>query len=99
MGANGPVYRWEFEKRGRPVTVSVSGPLIVNDVEFMICAALGGVGLAYALEEHVAEHIERGTLLRVLDDWCPPFEGYFLYYPSRRQQPRALQALADVLRV
>jgi DNA-binding transcriptional LysR family regulator len=99
MGADGPVYRWEFEKRGKPVTVSVSGPLIVNDVEFMNRAALDGVGLAFALEEHVAEHIARGTLVRVLEDWCPPFEGYFLYYPSRRHQPRALQALVDALRV
>jgi DNA-binding transcriptional LysR family regulator len=99
IGADGPVYRWEFEKRGKPVTVSVSGPLTVNDVEFMIRAALDGVGLAFALEEHVAEHIARATLVRVLEDWCPPFEGYFLYYPSRRHQPRALQALVDALRV
>ncbi len=99
MGADGPVYRWEFEKRGKPVTVSVSGPLIVNDVEFMIRAALDGVGLAFTLEEFVAEDIARGRLARVLEDWCPPFEGYFLYYPSRRHQPRALQALVDALRV
>ncbi len=88
MGADGPVYRWEFEKRGKPVTVSVSGPVIVNDVELMIRAALDGVGLAFALEEHVAEHIARGDLVRVLEDWCPPFAGFFLYYPSRRHQPR-----------
>lgn len=99
MGTDGPVYRWEFEKRGKPVTVSVSGPLIVSDAEFMIRAALDGVGLAFSLEEYVAEHIARGRLVRVLEDWCPPFEGYFLYYPSRRHQPRALQALVDALRV
>ena len=99
MGTDGPVYRWEFERRGKPVTVSVSGPLIVSDAEFMIRAALNGVGLAFALEQYVAEHIARGTLVRVLEDWCPPFEGYFLYYPSRRHQPRALQALVDALRV
>jgi DNA-binding transcriptional LysR family regulator len=99
MGTDGPVYRWEFERRGKPVTVSVSGPLIVSDAEFMIRAALNGVGLAFALEQYVAEHIARGTLVRVLKDWCPPFEGYFLYYPSRRHQPRALQALVDALRV
>ena len=57
MGAGGPVYRWEFEKRGKPVTVSVTGPLIVNDVELTLRAALDGVGLAFALEEHAAEHI------------------------------------------
>lgn len=99
MGPDGPVYRWEFEKRGRPVTVSVTGPLIVNDVELTIRAALDGVGLAFALEEHAAEYIARGKLVRVLEDWCPPFAGFFLYYPSRRQQPAAFQALVDALRV
>jgi len=99
MGAGGPVYRWEFEKRGKPVTVSVSGPLVVNDVELTLRAASDGVGLAFALEEHVAERIARGELVRVLEDWCPPFDGFFLYYPSRRQQPAALQALVDALRV
>src|SRR5713226_5637714 len=99
MGAGGPVYRWEFEKRGKPVTVSVSGPSIFNDVDLTLRAALDGVGLAFALEEHVAERIARGELVRVLEDWCPPFDGFFLYYPSRRQQPAALQALVDALRV
>jgi DNA-binding transcriptional LysR family regulator len=99
MGAGGPVYRWEFEKNGRPVTVSVTGPLIVNDVELTLRAALDGVGLAYALEEHAAGHIARGRLVRALADWCPPFDGFFLYYPSRRHQPAALQALVDALRV
>ena len=99
MGAGGPVYRWEFEKRGKPVTVSVSGPLVVNDVELTLRAALDGVGLAFALEEHVAERVARGELVRVLEDWCPPFDGFFLYYPSRRQRPAALQALVDALRV
>jgi DNA-binding transcriptional LysR family regulator len=99
MGPDGPVYRWEFEKRGRPLTVSVSGPVVVSDAEFMIRAALDGVGLAFMLEDYVREHIARGRLVRVLDDWCPPFDGYFLYYPSRRHQPPALQALVDTLRI
>src|SRR5262245_40534275 len=99
MGAEGSIYRWEFEKRGQPVTVSVSGPLIVNDVDLTLRAALDGVGLAFALEEHVAHLIARGSLVRVLADWCPPFDGFFLYYPSRRHQPPALQALVDALRV
>jgi DNA-binding transcriptional LysR family regulator len=99
MGVHGPVYRWECEKRRRPLTVSVSGPLVVNDAEFMIRAALDGVGLAFALEDYVAGHIARGKLVRVLEDWCPPFDGYFLYYPSRRHQPPALRALVDSLRV
>ena len=97
-GAAG-VYRWEFEKRGKPVTVSVSGPLIVDDVEPVVRAALDGVGLAFLFEERAAPYIERGELVRVLEDWCSPFAGFFLYYPSRSQQPAALQALVDVLRV
>ena len=99
MGAFGPVYRWEFEKRGKPVTVSVSGPLILSDVELTIRAALDGLGLAFALEEHAASHLARGALVRVLEDWCPPFDGFLLYYPSRRHQPPALRALVDALRV
>jgi DNA-binding transcriptional LysR family regulator len=99
MGTGGPVYRWEFEKRGKAVTVSGSGPVIVSDAQFMIRAALDGVGLAYLLEDYVLEHIARGDLVRVLEDWCPPFDGYFLYYPSRRHRSPALQALVDTLRV
>ena len=79
--------------------MSVSGPLIVNDAELLIRAALDGVGLAFLLEDYVAEPIARGALVRVLEDWCPRFDGYFLYYPSRRHQPPALQALVDAIRV
>ncbi len=99
MGGHGPVYRWEFEKRGKPATVSVSGPLIVNDAEFMIRAALDGVGLAFLLQDYVVQHIARGELVRVLEDWCPPFDGYFLYYPSRRHQPPPLRVLVEALRI
>jgi DNA-binding transcriptional LysR family regulator len=99
MSASGTVYRWEFEKRGKPVTVSVSGPAIYTDPGFILRAALDGLGVAYVFEEHVRDQLARGELLRVLEDWCPPFDGYFLYYPSRRQQPPALQALIDALRV
>ena len=99
LGARGPVYRWEFEKRGNPVTVSVSGPLVFTDPTFTLRAALDGLGLAYVFEEDVADYLARGELVRVLEDWCPSFEGYFLYYPSRRHQPPALQALVDALRV
>ena len=98
MGASGSVYRWEFEKRGKPVTVSVSGPVIFTDVELMLRAALDGVGVAFLLEEHVTGPVASGKLVRVLDDWCPPFDGYFLYYPSRRHQSPALQALVEALR-
>ncbi len=66
---------------------------------FMIQAAIDGLGLAFALEEHVASLLATGKLARVLEDWSPPFPGYFLYYPSRRQQPAALVALIDTLRL
>lgn len=99
LGASGPVYRWEFEKRGKPVAVSVSGPLVFTDPTFTLRAALDGLGLAYVFEEDVADYLARGDLVRVLEDWCPPFEGYFLYYPSRRHQPPALQALVEALRI
>jgi DNA-binding transcriptional LysR family regulator len=99
LGADAAVYRWEFEKRGKPVVVSVSGPFVFTDPIFTLRAALDGLGLAYVFEEDAADHLARGDLVRVLEDWCPPFEGYFLYYPSRRHQPPALQALVEALRV
>lgn len=71
----------------------------MDDVDVLIRAAVDGVGLAFALEDHVATQLATGTLIRVLDDWCPPFAGYFLYYPSRRQQPPALSALIETLRL
>jgi DNA-binding transcriptional LysR family regulator len=91
------VYRWEFDKGDRSLAVSVNGPLIIDDVEITIRTAIDGVGLAFMSEEHAAPHIASGALVRVLEDWCPPFPGYFLYYPSRRQQPAALSALIETL--
>ena len=78
--------------------MAVKGPLIVDDVEVLVHAALEGIGLAFTLEDHVASHLASGALVRVLEDWCPPFAGYFLYYPSRRQQPPALSAFIEALR-
>lgn len=75
------------------------GPLIVDDVELLIRAAIDGVGLAFASEELVAPHLASGKLERVLEDWCPPFPGFFLDYRSRRQQPAALVALIEALRL
>jgi DNA-binding transcriptional LysR family regulator len=92
------VYRWELDKGNESLSVSVNGPLILDDVELMIRAAIDGVGLAFMSEDQAAPHIKSGALMRVLTDWSPPFPGYFLYYPSRRQQPRALAALIDTLR-
>lgn len=93
------VYRWEFDKAKQSLTVAVNGPLIVDDVEIMIRAAIDGVGLAFLWEEHAAPHLAGGALVRVLEDWCPPFPGFFLYYPSRREQRAALLALIETLRL
>ncbi|HWD99809.1 MAG TPA: LysR family transcriptional regulator [Bryobacteraceae bacterium] len=93
------LYRWEFEKGEKSLSVAVNGPLVVDDLELVIRAALEGVGLAYMSEENAGPHLASGALARVLEDWCQPFPGFFLYYPSRRQQPAALSALIDVLRL
>jgi DNA-binding transcriptional LysR family regulator len=93
------LYRWEFEKGKKSLSVAVNGPLIVDDVELVIHAAIDGVGLAFLSEDLAAPHLASGALVRVLEDWCQPYPGFFLYYPSRRQQPAALSALIDVLRL
>lgn len=93
------IYRWELDKGDDSLTVAVNGPLIVDNVEVLIRAAIDGVGLAFIAEDDVEPHLASGALERVLEDWCPPFPGFFLYYPSRRQQPRALAALIDTLRL
>lgn len=93
------VYRWEFDKGRQSLAVAVHGALVADDVEVLVRAALDGAGLAFTLEDHVAPHLESGALVRVLEDWCPPFAGYFLYYPGRRQQPAALTALINTLRL
>jgi len=98
-GGSARPYRWEFEKNGEAVVVDVSGPLIVDDADLMIRAAMDGQGQTFSFEEYVAPQIATGTLVRVLEDWCEPFAGYFLYHPSRRQQSPALSALIETLRL
>jgi DNA-binding transcriptional LysR family regulator len=93
------VYRWEFDKGKKSLSVAVNGPLIVDDVEIVIRAAIDGVGLAFISEVHAALHLASRALVRVLEDWCQPFPGLFLYYPGRRQQPAALSALINALRL
>jgi DNA-binding transcriptional LysR family regulator len=93
------VYRWEFEKGTQSVTVAVDGPLVVDDVELVLRAALDSVGLAYVGEDRAAPYMESGALVRVLERWCQPFPGFFMYYPSRRQQPAALSVLIEMLRL
>ena len=79
--------------------MGVEGPLVTDDVQLLIRAAIDGVGLTFLIEEQAAPYLANGQLMRVLEDWCEPFAGYFLYYPSRRQQPAALTALIDTLRL
>jgi DNA-binding transcriptional LysR family regulator len=73
--------------------------LILDDTDLVIQAAIDGAGLAWVTEDRVAAHLASSALVRVLDDWCPPFPGYFLYYPSRKQQPAALAAVIDTFRL
>jgi DNA-binding transcriptional LysR family regulator len=94
----GGLYAWEFEKGGRELRVRVEGRLVFNDTAPILSAALAGFGLAYLLEDHVQEHLDSGRLIRVLADWSPPFSGYHLYYPSRRQPAQAFALLVNALR-
>lgn len=94
----GGIYAWEFEKKGEELKVRVEGQLVFNNIAMRLDAALNGLGLAYMPEDLVLEHIEGGRLVRVLADWCPPFPGYHLYYPSRRQTSPAFTLVRDALR-
>jgi len=96
--AGGP-YRWEFQQGRKTVTVGVKGPLIVDDTDLVIRAALAGAGLGLAYEEQVAQHVAKRRLVSVLEDWLPPFPGFYMYYPSRQHQPAALAALVQALRL
>jgi DNA-binding transcriptional LysR family regulator len=75
-------YRWEFDKGKQSLAVAVDGPLVVDDVQLLIRAAIDGVGVTFLMEEHAAPYLANGQPVRVLEDWCEPFAGYFLYYPS-----------------
>lgn len=98
MRSAGAAYPWEFEDDGREVEVKVGGSLVLNDGEMMLSAALAGLGLVYVFEDVVAEHLSSGRLVRVLEDYCKPFAGYYIYYPSRRQMPPALVVFIEALR-
>src|SRR6516162_2476972 len=93
------VYRWEFEKGTRSLTVNPTGPLIIDDSELVVEAALKGMGIGTALEISVTDLVAQGQLIQVLKEWCPSFPGYYLYYPSRRNKPAALAALIRALRL
>ena len=93
------VYKWELDKDDESLAIAVNGSLILDELDLMIQAALDGAGLAWVAEDRVTEHLASGALVRVLEDWCPPFPGFFLYYPTRKQQPAALTALITALRM
>ncbi|MGE4048513.1 MAG: LysR family transcriptional regulator [Acetobacteraceae bacterium] len=92
------LYAWEFERNGRELRVRVDGQLVFNTSAFILNAALGGFGLAYLTEQQVQKHLESGALVRVLASWCPPYPGYHLYYPSRRQPSAAFALVVNALR-
>lgn len=95
---HGGLYVWEFERRGEQLNVRVDGQIVLNSTPHIVLAALEGLGIAFLPEEEFAPHIEEGRLVRILQDWCAPFEGYYLYYPSRRQPSPAFSRVVEVLR-
>jgi DNA-binding transcriptional LysR family regulator len=99
MVTSGGLYVWDFQRRGRKVNVRVDGPLIFNTSQPQVDAALMGLGVTLLPEDEVASQIESGRLTRVLEDWCPKFPGYHLYYPSRRQPAPAFSLVVDALRL
>ena len=94
----GDLYAWEFEKGGESLEVRVTGPLVFNEIDWVRRAALSGFGLACVPEDMVKADVADGRLARVLEDWCPTFPGYHLYYPSRRRHTRAFSLLLEALR-
>lgn len=96
--SSGAIYAWEFEKDGHGLNVKVDGLLTFNEPELMLEAALDGLGVAYIFQEQIEAYVAAGRLVHLLEDWTPAFSGFFCYYPSRRQQPPALEAFLNALR-
>ena len=94
---SGALYRWPFSKAGEHVDVEVAGPLTVDDAGLMVAAALAGMGLACTVEGNVMQALAQGRLVRVLEDWCPPSPGFYLYYPSGRLLSAAFRAFIDFM--
>ena len=98
LPTHGGIYAWEFEKRGRSLRVRVDGQVVFNNISLRLQAVRAGLGLAYLPEDQVQAELADGRLIRVLQDWCPGFSGYHLYYPSRRQPAPAFAVLVEALR-
>lgn len=98
MPTHGGLFMWEFEKNGQALNVRIEGQLVFNNIAMRLESVLQGLGLAYMPEDVVRPYIEQGRLIRVLEDWCEPYSGYHLYYPSRRQSSPAFTLLREALR-
>ena len=98
MPTHGGLFMWEFEKNGQPLNVRIEGQLVFNTIAMRLESARQGLGLAYMPENVVQADVEQGRLIRVLEDWCEPYSGYHLYYPSRRQSSPAFTLLREALR-
>lgn len=98
LQSSGSLYAWEFEKDGRELRVRVEGQLAFNNTDMILRAAVAGFGIGFVMEDHAAPLVAGGALVPVLQDWCAPFPGYHLYYPSRRQPSAAFSLLVDTLR-
>ncbi|CCJ87558.1 Transcriptional regulator, LysR family [Cronobacter dublinensis 582] len=99
MVSSGGLYVWDFDQDEGDLNVRVSGQLIFNTSEHIVDAALAGLGIAFLPEEEFETHIKDGRLVRVLEQWCKPFPGYYLYYPSRKQPSPAFSLVVDALRI
>lgn len=99
MQSSGGLYVWDFERRGQQMNVRVDGQLIFNTTQPQVDAALAGLGITLLPEDELMPYMEDGRLVRVLEDWCPKFEGYHLYYPSRRQPSPAFSLIVQALRI
>jgi DNA-binding transcriptional LysR family regulator len=95
---SGRLYEWEFERDGAKLSVEVNGQLTLGEPDLAVRAALDGAGVAFAFESQVREFVAQGRLVRVLEDWCPQYAGFHLYYPSRRHLPATLRAFIDFSR-
>lgn len=98
MPTLGGLYAWEYAKNGQDLRVRVEGQLIFNNLPSRINAAIAGMGLAFVAENTVDQAVAEGALEKVLEDWCEPFPGYYLYYPSRKQHTAAFAQLIEALR-
>lgn len=99
MIRSGGLYVWDFDQNGGDLNVRVSGQLIFNTTVHIVDAALAGLGIAFLPEEEFGVHIKEGKLVRILEQWCKPFPGYYFYYPSRKQPSPAFSLVIEALRI